>query len=101
MISTTALLITPGNIEIARILLDAGVDVHSKDVRNDWQAIHFAAYKDKVQVVELLLNYGNWGARCITHAKVKGVSCPILHLAAHYGCYNVMAVLLTNMVKLK
>ncbi|XP_047740699.1 uncharacterized protein LOC108682971 isoform X3 [Hyalella azteca] len=85
-----------GHIEVARVLLDAGVDVHCKDAKSGWQAIHYAAYKDRVKVVELLLGYGEWGARCVALVRVRGVTCSLLHLAAHYGCCAVLAFLLSN-----
>lgn len=92
-----------GHVEVARVLLECGVDVHCKDSKSGWQAIHYAAYRDRVRVVELLLRYGDWGpARCgVALVRVRGVTCSVLHLAAYYGCYNVLGFLLKNMGKLK
>ncbi|KAF2368056.1 Ankyrin repeat-containing domain [Trinorchestia longiramus] len=89
-----------GHVEVARVLLDAGVDVHCKDAKAGWQAIHYATYKDRVKVVELLLSYGEWGVRCVALVRACGVTCSVLHLAAHYGCCSVLSFLLTNMAKL-
>ena len=36
-----------GFTEICSLLLDAGVDLYSKDTTTNWQSLHYAAFKDK------------------------------------------------------
>lgn len=46
-----------GHTEIVRLLIKKGVDVNQVS-RNGWTALHFAAEKDKFEVVTLLFNKG-------------------------------------------
>jgi ankyrin repeat protein len=47
-----------GNLEIARLLLDAGADPAAKWDQDEYQALHFAAENKDLEMMKLLLNHG-------------------------------------------
>jgi ankyrin repeat protein len=47
-----------GNLEIARLLLDAGADPAAKWDQDEYRALHFAAENKDLEMMKLLLNHG-------------------------------------------
>ncbi|XP_076044975.1 uncharacterized protein LOC143027554 isoform X2 [Oratosquilla oratoria] len=88
-----------GRVEMVQMLLDAGLDVHCKDARSGWQPIHIAAYCDHANVVEALVERGEW-RRGVALLRFRGVTCSLLHLAAHQGCLSVLSYLLAHTARL-
>jgi cytohesin len=78
------------NLELARILLDAGADVHARE-RDTGTPLHFAAANGPIQAVELLLARG---AR-VDSLTVHDDFTP-LHWAASHGHKDIVALLLAK-----
>ncbi|KAB7507544.1 Ankyrin-3 [Armadillidium nasatum] len=88
-----------GHLDVVKTLIDAGVDVHCKDSKSNWQPIHISTYRDHVGIVECLAMQGEW-RRGVALVRFKGVTCSLLHLAAHFGCVAVLRYLLSHTVRL-
>jgi ankyrin repeat protein len=85
-------------------LLASGVPVDLKEA-NDWQAIHFAAARGQVEVLQLLLAAGAKTDASICGAWPKQneeeewqCDCQAIHLAAYYGHAEVVNLLLSKRV---
>jgi ankyrin len=78
------------NLELARIFLDAGADVHARE-RDTGTPLHFAAVNGPIQAVELLLARG---AKVDSHT-VHDDFTP-LHWAASNGHKDIVALLLAK-----
>jgi ankyrin repeat protein len=78
------------NLELAKILLDAGADIHARE-RDTGTPLHFAAANGPKQAVELLLARG---ARVDSHT-VHDDFTP-LHWAASHGQREIVALLLAK-----
>ncbi|KAN0129300.1 Ankyrin repeat-containing domain protein [Lactarius tabidus] len=68
-------------VSTARLLLECGVDVNARQ-KNGWTSLHWAAYKGKVEVAQVLLDYG-------ANAKVKTrLGDTVLHLVSRGEYYS-------------
>jgi ankyrin repeat protein len=79
-----------GHTSICKLLLDYGANVNEKTENFDLSPLHYAIYKNRIDIYELLTFYG-----ADTNAVDKYKDTP-LHLASRFGHLSIAKILVNN-----
>ena len=82
-----------GHVEMVKVLLENGANIHEVSQRMSWKALLLAAKHGHTKVVELLLNAGDDVNVQLAYSKNRFTS---LHFACQYGHIDLARMLITK-----